>query len=170
MKRDKTTDPKVFIMALAIGIVAGLRSLAAPAFVSQMARSGAIGVEAKRFGLFGNPVFAKVLVGLASSEAVADKLGKVIPDRTSAIPLMSRMISGAICGAVLCSVKDESPVVGAVAGSFGALGAAYVAFELRQQAQHSLGLPDTALGLIEDATAVWIGTAIASTLKQVETA
>ena len=169
MRQEESTNTQVFAMASAIGIVAGMRSLTAPAIVGQIARSGSIGRDRSRFGLFGNPLFAKVLIGLAASEAIADKLPG-IPKRTSTFPLIARIISGAICGATLCSVKDESPFVGAVAGTLGAIGSTFAVYELRRQASQSLGLPDAAIALIEDATAVWIGTAISSTLapKQIE--
>ena len=54
----------------------------------------------------------------------------------------------------------RSPIIGALAGAFGAVGATFAAYQIRAQLTEELGLPDTAVALVEDATALWAGKAV----------
>ncbi len=163
-KRNGPSDGQVYASASAIGIVAGMRAVTAPAVVGQIARSGCLGVERSKFGVLGNAVVSTTVALLAVGEAIADKTPNA-PDRTATVGLAARIFSGAFCGATLCRAQDRSAVVGAIAGAFGAIGSTFAAFHLRREIGKGLGIPDIVVALIEDATAVWGGLAIADGLR-----
>lgn len=74
-----------------IGLVAGLRSMTAPAAVALSSR----GRGSKRY----------VVAALALGELVADKL-PMTPSRKSALPFAGRIMTGALSGALL-GARDE---------------------------------------------------------------
>ncbi len=88
------------------------------------------------------------LAALALGEIIADKL-PFIPNRTSAAPLLGRLIGGGICGAAICASHHEDPWAGALVGGLAAIGAAYGGYELRRYAARK-GKPDLAVAAIED--------------------
>lgn len=152
-------DSVVYAAASAIGIVAGMRAMTAPAIVSYMATNGCLEIERERFGFFGRPHALKVMIGLASGEALFDKL-PFMPKRTEAGGLASRIISGALCGATICRAKEKSMVVGAIAGAFGAIGSTFAVYNVRRSLSQELMVPDTVIALLEDTVAVWSGKVI----------
>ena len=155
----KATETQIFTAASAIGLVSGMRSFAAPAIVGQIARRGGLDIGCQSLGKIGNPTVANVLAVLSIGELIADKL-PMTPKRTKSFPLIARIVSGAFCGAVLCASKKRSPVVGAMAGALGAVGGTFAAYHLRRAATESLGLPDPAVAVVEDAFAVGLGVLI----------
>ena len=86
----KNTDAVVYAAASAIGIVAGMRAMTAPAIVSYMAHSGCLPIDRERFGVFGRPGALALLAVLASGEAIFDKL-PFMPKRTDTAGLVSRI-------------------------------------------------------------------------------
>ncbi len=157
-------DAVVYAAASAIGIIAGMRAMTAPAIVSYMASSGCLQLQRDRFGIFGHPGALKVLIGLASGEAIFDKL-PFMPKRTENAGLGARILSGAVCGATICRASDKSAVVGAIAGAFGAIGSTFAVFNIRQSLSRELRVPDAAIAVLEDATALWAGKVICEGLN-----
>jgi len=110
-------------LAVGIGAVAGLRTLAAPAVLAWAAK--------RRWIRLGNSPFATIisaqastrLTDLAVSELIADKL-PFTPSRLKAGPLASRVVSGAVCGATIYGVVERPLVEGAVLGGVGAIAGA----------------------------------------------
>ncbi len=161
----ETTDAVVYAAASAIGIVAGMRAMTAPAVVSYIATEGCLQNEKNSFGLLGHPKALRVMIGLASGELIFDKL-PFMPKRTDSAGLAARIISGALCGATICKAKNRSIVVGAIAGTFGAIGSTFAVFNVRQSLARELHIPDPAIALLEDATAIWAGKVICEGLKR----
>ncbi|HWF48226.1 MAG TPA: DUF4126 family protein [Bryobacteraceae bacterium] len=149
---------EVYAGAAALGVIAGMRSMAAPAVLGRLGRTRCLnqGCAAN----FEKPVVAHTLLALAIGEFIADKL-PFMPKRTQIGSLIARMASGAVCGAVFCSALKRSAVVGAITGASAALGATYAFYELRHAASGQLGLPDPAVALAEDAVAAWVGLTVA---------
>jgi uncharacterized membrane protein len=158
------SDSQVYAGATLIGTVAGMRSMTAPAIVSRLA--GAAGVPVDKTGLdfLDHPLIPKVMSVLAIGEVIADKL-PFIPSRIAPFPLVTRAISGATSGAVLCSAKKRSPLLGAIFGAAGAIAGSYAAYALRKRIVKSLHVPDTVVAMAEDALALGTGTMIASKLR-----
>ncbi len=136
--------------AAGIGVLAGMRSLAAPATVSaRLTHDGINRQSPAALRALGSRRAARTLSVLALGEMAADKL-PFMPDRTSPPALAVRVLSGAACGAALASWRRESVVLGALVGGAAAAAAAY-AFVAARKAVNKAGLPAMASGLAEDA-------------------
>jgi uncharacterized membrane protein len=158
----RSNDTRIFIKAVGMGIIAGMRSLAAPALVSNhLAHNPPEGIARTPLRVLAYPKTAAVLKALALGEMIADKL-PMIPARVSPAPLIARATSGAICGASLFAAEDKQPALGGLAGALAAIASAYAFYHLRRSIGQQSGAPDFALGLAEDATAVCIGLNILS--------
>jgi uncharacterized membrane protein len=151
-----------------MGVLAGMRSMAAPAALGQLSRKGALtGVTGPLALVTGSKFFTTASL-LAAGELVADKL-PFTPNRTGAGPLLGRALTGGLSGAVVCSANRRSVAAGALIGAAAAVGAAYGAYELRQQAGQRMHLPDAIIALAEDALVAALGTALVTRLSPSET-
>jgi uncharacterized membrane protein len=155
---------EVYAGAALLGALAGLRSMAAPAALGQLSRSGALDGVTGPLALVTKPGFATTANVLALAELVADKL-PLTPNRTAAGPLLGRAVTGGISGAVICSAHKQSSVAGALIGAAAAVGAAYGAYELRKRAARKLQLHDTVIAVAEDALVGALGIALMSRLR-----
>jgi uncharacterized membrane protein len=147
-----------YLHAVEMGAVAGMRSMAAPAMVSdRLSRADGHAPEEGIIGFLADPAVAKGLKALAAGEMLADKT-PWIPDRTASISLVGRGMAGALVGAALCARRDGCrPEVGALLGMASALAATYAAFHLRRALARELHVPDPVLGAVEDALVVAAG-------------
>ena len=121
----------LLLAAFLLGVVAGLRTFTAPA-VFWILRHGGI--------------WAIVLVVLAVAEYGADLHPKA-PARTSAGPLVVRILSGAFCGWAITGGG-----AGAALGVAGALAGAYGGLAVRKKLSDAIGAIPS--GLVEDAFAI----------------
>ena len=114
----------VLLMALLIGVVAGLRSLTAPAVVAWAAYLSWINLHGTWASWVGNLVTVVILSVLAVAELVNDKLPKT-PPRTAPPVFAVRLITGGFAGAVIGTAWGYkwgglgAGVVGAVLGTLG---------------------------------------------------
>jgi uncharacterized membrane protein len=132
-------DP--YLAALVLGLVAGLRTLTAPAVLWLVRHR--------------SPV-AYALGVLALLEFVGD-LSPKSPPRTAAAGLVARLISGAFCGWALTAPAGRPGLVGAAIGAAGALAGAYLGLAARTRAISSIGRVPAAL--VEDAVAIAVAVA-----------
>jgi uncharacterized membrane protein len=139
--------------AAALGVVAGMRSMAAPAALSRHLAHDPTVPHGTLDDLLSRPAAPRVLGIASAAEHVADKLS-FIPPRTDPGPLAGRMASGAVCGAVIARRGGESAVVGAVIGAIAAAAATFAAYEIRRALTVDVGLPDLPVALAEDVAAV----------------
>lgn len=137
-------DLEVYAGAALLGVLAGMRSMAAPAVIGQLSRRAP---------------YANVSRFLAVGEFIADKL-PLTPNRTNVGPLLGRAFTGGLSGAVLCSGRKRSSFLGALIGAAAAIGAAYGAYELRRRAGQKLHVSDRVIGLSEDILVVSLGAAL----------
>ena len=152
-------DMSALAGAAGMGAVAGLRAMSAPALLSQAVRTGSIELADGPCAFLGTPEGANLATGLAALEMVGDKISSA-PDRTSAFPLASRAVSGAIVGAAVCCARKKEWGAGALVGALAAVGAAYAGLALRRVLTKNLGLPNVLAGLVEDAIVVGCSVAI----------
>src|SRR5438132_13243298 len=89
-----------FVLAFLIGVVAGLRSMTAPAAVSWAARLGWLHLENAPLAFLGFAYTPYILSVLAIGELINDKLPKT-PSRKAPVPFAARVLVGAFCGAAL---------------------------------------------------------------------
>src|SRR4030095_6310173 len=97
----------VFVLALGIGIVAGLRSLTAPAVVAWGAHLGWLNLQGSPLAFMGSTVAVAIFSVLAIGELIADKLPGM-QKRTAPVPLLARFLTGGLCGASLCAAAGEA--------------------------------------------------------------
>lgn len=149
----------VLLLALLIGVVAGLRALTAPAVVAWAAALHWINLDGTWVQWLSHPVSVAILTVLAVGELVTDKLPKT-PARTAAPSFAARLALGAFAGAVIGTAWAYTwsalgaGVIGAVLGTLGG-------YEARTRLSASRGR-DLPIALLEDGLAVAGGIAIAA--------
>ena len=122
----------IWAFAVGIGVVAGLRSLTAPAVVSWAAHLGWLNLHGSPLAFMGSTWATAIFSLLAIGELVADKLPKT-PNRTALAPLLARILSGGLCGACLCVSANQSLIVGALLGALGAAIGTFGGYEIRRR-------------------------------------
>ncbi len=118
-----------YLRAAGIGIIAGLRSMVAPALVSRyvMDRDNAGGIA----GFIGSPIVSRALQAGMAAEMAADK-SSWIPNRTALPSLAWRAVAGGVAGSVVAGRAGESRLLGGLLAAGAAVGATYAAFYLRR--------------------------------------
>jgi uncharacterized membrane protein len=143
----------VLLLAFLIGVVCGLRSLTGPAVVCWAAHLGWIDVSGTLVGFMGHVLALIIFSVLAVGELIADKLPH-IPKRTSPMPLVTRIVLGALCGAALAVAGSDQLAVGAVLGAIGAVVGAFAGYYVRRTLTSGGKLPDLPVALVEDLIAI----------------
>lgn len=152
----------VVLMALLIGVVAGLRSLTAPAVVAWAAFLGWLNLHGTWASWVGNIITVVILTLLAIAELVNDKLPKT-PPRTAPPVFVARLITGAFAGAVLGTMWGHKWVwAGLGAGIIGAVLGTLGGYQARTRLVAATGGKDLPIALLEDAVAILGGFAIAA--------
>jgi uncharacterized membrane protein len=149
------------LFAFLIGGVCGLRSMTAPAVAAWGARLGWLHLDGTLLAFLASKISLVVFSLFAVGELIADKL-PFIPRRTTAGPLIVRMVFGAMCGAALCISAAASPIAGAVLGALGGVVGAFAGYQYRSSLAGKV--PDFALALIEDLVAIGGGFLLVSHL------
>lgn len=139
------------LLALLIGVVAGLRTMTAPAAVSWAAALGWINLSASPLAFLGYAWTPWILSALALLELVGDKL-PTTPSRKVPMQFGARILSGTLAGAAL-GVAAGSLALGAAAGLVGAIVGTLGGAALRARLAAALGR-DLPAALLEDALAV----------------
>lgn len=143
----------VFVLAVGIGVVAGLRSLTAPAAVSWAARLGWLDLHDSSLTFMGSTMAVVIFSLLAMAEYVADLL-PATPRRTTPGPLIARIVMGGLCGACLCASASRSVSIGAVLGGLGGLIGAFAGYEARARLVRALKVRDRVIALSEDVVTI----------------
>ena len=139
------------LLSVLIGIIAGLRSMTAPAAVSWAARTGWLNLASTGLAFLGSALTPWILTALALAELVVDKLPST-PSRKSPPGFGARIVTGAFSGAAL-GAAGGSLVSGAIAGAIGAVIGTFGGHASRARLAASFGR-DRPAALIEDAVAV----------------
>ncbi len=146
-----------YLKTACLGVIAGMRSMGAPALVSDhLARTQSPAPEQSSLRWLGTAKAANVTKFLAVGEIVGDKL-PFTPARIAPGPLFGRVMSGGLSGAVLCSAEGKRAGLGAVIGVAAAAAGAYGFYHLRRTWGQRLPVPDPVLGAAEDVLAYGIG-------------
>jgi len=152
MKRSYTPA-----LAVGIGAVAGLRALTAPAVLAWAIERRLIRVGSSPFATIISGTASRRITHFALAELVADKL-PFTPSRLNATPLVSRIISGSICGTTIYGVVKRPLTQGAVLGGLGAIAGAFVGYHMRKRLGREM--PDLGVAILEDALAIGGGVLI----------
>jgi len=151
----------LYLFALLIGVVAGLRAMIAPAAVAWGAHLGLIPLRGGPLAWLGGDVATWTFTVLAALELVGDQLPKT-PSRKVPAQFGTRIVSGAFCGAAIGMTQDAW-VGGAVAGAIGAAAGTLAGADLRGRLAKAFGR-DLPAGLLEDVVAVGGAALIVSAL------
>jgi uncharacterized membrane protein len=141
----------MYALAVLIGIIAGLRTMTAPAAISWAAWSGRLALEGSWLAFLGYSWTPWIFTLLALGEFVGDQLPST-PSRTVPMQFGARLLSGAICGAAIGWPHQAmvggllAGIVGAVIGTLGGH-----AFRMRLAAAFK---KDSPAAFIEDAIAI----------------
>ena len=140
-----------FVLPLLIGLVAGLRSMTAPAAISWASRAGWLDAGSTPLAFFGYAFTPWVFTALALGELVIDQL-PTTPSRTESMPFGTRIVVGALCGGAI-GASGGALVTGLVAGIVGATLGTLGGHALRARLAAAFGR-DRPAALIEDAVAI----------------
>ena len=152
-------DTLTTLSAAALGWVAGMRSMSAPALTA-----AALGSRRQRrtpAKQLASPLARRLLVLAAAGEMLADKHPD-IPPRTDAMPLAGRIGSGALVGAAVAAARGHSRIGGALVGGVMAGASSFVMQRARGEVGEATGTPDPVIAVGEDVLTVVAGTAAAS--------
>ena len=155
---------QTYVKAFKLGVIAGMRAMTAPALLShKLVRTIPTKQPQKPVHYLAQPPVAIGLDVLAGVEIIGDKVPHG-PDRTSPPQFVTRVASGAACGAFLSEVEGSPAPIGAVLGGLGAVAGTLLFFNLRRWLDHDLGLPDAVGALAEDALAIGAGWQIVNSI------
>ena len=139
------------LFSLLIGVIAGLRSMTAPAAISWAARTGWLNVAHTNLAFLGYAFTPWILTLLALAELVADQL-PTTPSRKAPGPFGARIVSGALSGAAIGAPRG-SLLAGLIAGILGAVIGTIGGYAFRTRLASAFGR-DRPAALIEDAIAI----------------
>jgi len=147
----------VLLLALLIGVVAGLRAMMAPAAVSWAAHAGMLTLQGSALAWLGYAWTPWILTVFAIGELITDQL-PTTPSRKVPVQFGTRILTGALSGAAI-GVSAGSLIGGAVAGAIGAIIGTLGGAAARGKLAATFG-KDTPAALIEDAVAIGAAVAI----------
>jgi len=70
--------------------------------------------------------------------------------RTAPVPLVARILMGALCGACLCAATNQSLIIGAILGAIGGVIGAFSGYEIRRRLVATLKIKDRFIAVAED--------------------
>jgi uncharacterized membrane protein len=149
------------LFAFAIGIIAGMRSLLAPAVVAWAAHFDLLNLNGSPLAFMGSRTAAVIFSILALGELIGDKLAAT-PKRTALAPLLARIVLGALSGASLCVAAGNSLLAGAVLGGIGGVIGAFAGYEIRRRIATNLHIKDIFIAVCEDIVAIALACFIVS--------
>ncbi len=142
--------------ALGLGVMAGMRSMSAPAWVAHYFATKGPRLRKTSLPLFTRTAARRAFNAMTAGEVIADKL-PWIPARINAIPLAGRALSGALAGVSIAGPARRTRWRLGVLGAAGAVASSYGIYSLRQKAVKKWRVPGVAAGFIEDAVVGALG-------------
>jgi uncharacterized membrane protein len=153
----------IYLLALLIGVVAGLRAMTAPAAVSWAAYLGWLPLENSWAWFMGHWLTPWLFSVLAIAELITDQLPST-PSRKVPMQFGARLVTGALCGAAIGASAGVT-IAGLVAGIIGAVVGTLAGYEARKRLVAATGGRDLPIALVEDAIAVFGALLIVSSVS-----
>ncbi len=153
----------MLLLAFLVGVVAGLRSMTAPAVVAWGAYLGWLHLQGTPLSFMGSLAAVVVLSLCACGEFVADQLPNT-PPRTAPPGLIARIVTGGLSGACIAAAAGQPLIAGACAGAAGGVAGAFSGYQVRTRLVKALGVKDVVIAVLEDAVAVGAGLLLVSRL------
>jgi uncharacterized membrane protein len=152
---------EVLLLAFLLGVVAGLRSLTAPAVLAWACHRNWLNVHNTPLSFMASTAAMIIFVLLAVGELIADQLPSA-PSRTAPPGLIARIVTGGLSGAGIAAAGTQSLVVGAILGVVGALIGTFGGYQARTGLVKALKFPDLVIAMLEDVVAIGGGLFIVS--------
>jgi|SRR5579859_1879511 len=149
----------LIVLAFIIGVVAGLRTMTAPAAISWAARLGRLHLEDTWLAFLGYAWTPWILTIAALGELVNDKLPWTASRKTPP-QFIARILSGSLCGAAI-GASAGGLVIGLLAGALGSVAGTLGGAEARSRLVKATGGKDWPIAVLEDAVAVVTGFLVA---------
>jgi uncharacterized membrane protein len=141
----------VYLLALLLGLVAGLRAMTAPALVSWATYLGWLDLSGTWLAFLGNVWARLILTIFAIVELITDQLPST-PSRTVPVQFGARIATGALSGAAV-GASGGAIIGGLLAGVAGAIIGTLGGRAFRARLATAFGA-DRPAALIEDAVAI----------------
>ena len=151
----KTAQP--FWLALTLGVIAGMRSAAAPAIASHiLSRHHSNTLAKSPLAFMQSKATAIATKVFAAGEFVGDKL-PATPNRTLPLGVVFRCLSGSLAGASIYKASGNNALTGALIGSVAAFGSTFGSYLIRKEIVTKLKIFDPYIGAVEDAVVAGAG-------------
>jgi uncharacterized membrane protein len=149
----------ILLLALLIGVVAGLRAMLAPAAVSFAARFGGLALAGTPLAFMGYAWTPWILGVAALAELVTDQL-PTTPSRRIPVQFGTRVVTGALSGACIGAAHGML-IGGGIAGIVGAVVGTYGGSSARTAMARAFK-SDRPAALIEDVVAIVLALVVVS--------
>ena len=161
----KETARKTLETVGGLGALTGMRSMAPAALLARQANGSRRwrwrrAPASERIARSGRVAGALTLMALG--EVVLDKLPGM-PARTEPAPLLGRALFGGLLGATVADLLGTARALPALIGAGAAVAGAELAYRVRAGLGRT-GIPDFALGVVEDAVVLAAGRALVADL------
>jgi uncharacterized membrane protein len=114
-----------------------------------------------RISFLGWSATVGILTLLAIGELVADKLPSTA-NRTAAIPLFERVLTGSLCGRAFSASGGATRALGAAVGALGGVAGAFAGYSVRHALVGNWKVPDGAVAVAEDLISIGSGLLLVS--------
>jgi len=152
---------EVLLLAFLLGVIAGLRTMTAPAVAAWAAHRHWLNLVNSPLAFMGSTAAVAVFTLLALGELIIDKLPST-PNRTKLPGLIGRSVLGGLSGAAVAASGEQSIAIGVVLGVAGAIAGAFTGYQVRKRLVRVLKVQDFVIALFEDAVAIGGGLLIVS--------
>jgi len=153
MFHREVTAVSIYVAAFLIGLVAGLRTFAAPAAVSWAAHFGWLSLEGTPLAFVAAPVTFWIFTFAALFELVVFDKRPKSGSRKSPPQFIGRFLSGTLCGTAVGAAAG-SLATGLALGAVGAVAGTLGGYEFRTRLARAIGGKDLPIALLEDAIAI----------------
>lgn len=143
---------RIILFAFLIGVVSGLRSMAAPAAVSWAVQLKYLSTGETWLAFLGFRWTPWLLSIAALGEFISDKL-PFTPSRKALVPFLARILSGALCGGAIGATLGNL-YIGLAFGAAGALAGTLGGYAARRGLVRAIGGRDFPIALLEDLVAI----------------
>jgi uncharacterized membrane protein len=154
---------RILLFAFLIGVISGLRSMAAPAAVSWAVQLGYLSIGDTWLAFLGFRWTRWVLSIAALGELIGDKLPST-PSRKALVPFVARILSGGLCGGAIGATLGNL-YLGVVFGAIGAVAGTLGGYAARIRLVRATGGRDFPIALLEDLIAIVMAVCVVTFAK-----